>query len=284
MTHPAFGPAARDALAAAYPEQPVLLSHGLADHPLLQLDALAALASRMRPSDARCFRGDVPTGVGRRNVPASGLTPQETIEAIEKRGSWMVLTFLEQDPLYRALLDELLEELAPVVQPLTGPMVQRQSYAFVSSPGAVTPFHFDPEHNILLQLRGEKVMYIFPAGDERFVPREVHEEFHHAGCNNLDWDESFAPSAFVAPLRPGDGVYVPVKAPHWVQNGADAPSISFSITWRSGWSAREGYAHGMNRLLRRAGMNPLAPRRFPADNHAKALAFRGIQKVRRLVP
>jgi hypothetical protein len=28
----------------------------------------------------------------------------------------------------------------------------------------VTPFHFDPEHNILLQIRGRKTMTIFPAG------------------------------------------------------------------------------------------------------------------------
>ncbi|MEZ5892338.1 MAG: hypothetical protein R3C58_04235 [Parvularculaceae bacterium] len=34
---------------------------------------------------------------------------------------------------------------------------------FRLSPGAVTPFHMDPEHNILLQIAGEKTFTIYPA-------------------------------------------------------------------------------------------------------------------------
>ena len=37
------------ALAATYPHAPRHLQHQIADHPLLQLDALAALARRLRP-------------------------------------------------------------------------------------------------------------------------------------------------------------------------------------------------------------------------------------------
>ena len=48
----AFGPEARAAFAAAYPDRPVQLTHGLAGHPLLDLPALAALAERM-PADRR---------------------------------------------------------------------------------------------------------------------------------------------------------------------------------------------------------------------------------------
>jgi hypothetical protein len=67
-----------------------------------------------------------------------------------------------------------------------------------------------------------------------------------------------------------------------VQNG-DAASVSLSITWRSALSLREGYAHGMNRLLRNAGLSPRAPRRFPSDNHLKALGYRAILTARRLI-
>src|SRR3546814_18644643 len=63
---------------------------------------------------------------------------------------------------------------------------------FISSPGSITPYHFDPEHNILLQLRGTKVMNVWPAGDERFAPRPQHERYHTGGHRNLPWQDAFA--------------------------------------------------------------------------------------------
>ena len=42
-----FAESARRAFAAAYPDRPAKLSHGLVGHSLLTLDALAALAERM---------------------------------------------------------------------------------------------------------------------------------------------------------------------------------------------------------------------------------------------
>ena len=53
--------------------------------------------------------------------------------------------------------------LEPLVRARTGTMYKREAFIFVSSPNAVTPFHMDPEHNILMQLRGTKTMTLFPA-------------------------------------------------------------------------------------------------------------------------
>ena len=36
---------------------------------------------------------------------------------------------------------------------------------FVSSPGAVTPFHMDHEHNFILQIRGNKKLYTWDPMD-----------------------------------------------------------------------------------------------------------------------
>jgi cytochrome P450 len=38
-------------------------------------------------------------------------------------------------------------------EPLAPGMCQREGFIFISSPGAVTPFHLDPEHNFLLQIK-----------------------------------------------------------------------------------------------------------------------------------
>ena len=277
----AFDAAARSALGEAYPERPTVLPHGLVDHPLLQLEALAALAARIRAVDVEYNRGDLPVGIRPEETPGNGLGVEETIRSIEHCGSWMVLKFVEQDSLYRALLAETLAEIEPLVRPLTGPMLKREAFVFISSPGAVTPFHFDPEHNILLQVRGTKTMHVFPAGDERLASGEAHEAFHNGGHRNLPWSDTFAADATPFALAPGKAVYVPVKAPHWVQNGPDV-SISFSITWRSEWSYREEYARRMNALLRKAGLKPASPRRYPHQNHAKSLGYRVIDKARRL--
>jgi len=276
-----FDPSARETLVGVYPERPTLIGHGLADHPLLKLDALAALAARIRPVDAEYNRGDVPVGLDPADTPANGLSVAETIRRIEQCGSWMVLKFVEQDPLYRDLLHGTLAELEDQVLPVTGRMLKMEAFVFISSPDAVTPFHFDPEHNILLQIRGTKTMTVFPAADEELASGAQHEAFHDGGHRNLAWRDEFAARGTAFALEPGRAVYVPVKAPHWVRNGPDV-SISFSITWRSEWSYREEYARRMNALLRRAGLDPAAPKRFPHQNHAKSFGYRAIDKARRM--
>jgi len=281
MKEGAFAEGTGERLAEVYPEQPVVLSHRLTGHPLLGLGALAALAARMRPLDVQCCRGDVAVGVGRGGAPETGMSPVETIASIGSCGAWMVFKYVEQDDEYRTLLDQSLAALEPAVRKLTGPMLKREAFVFVSSPGTVTPLHFDPEHNVLLQIRGRKRMTVFPAGDERLVAGPAHEAFHEDGGNGLEWNPAFVDRGRAFTLEPGDALYVPVKAPHFVRNGEEI-SVSLSITWRSGWSLREGYAHSMNRLMRGAGLEPRPPRRFPADNRVKSLAFRALEKARRV--
>jgi quercetin dioxygenase-like cupin family protein len=263
-----------------YPERAGILGHALCGHPLFDLKALIGLAQRMRPVDVEYNKADLPVGADPATIPANGLGIAETIRRIEECGSWMVLKFIEQDPVYRALLHETLAQLETVVKPVTGPMLKMEGFIFISSPDAVTPFHFDPEHNILLQLRGAKTMTVFPAEDQRIARGELHEAFHMGGHRNLPWQDEFADSGTAFELKPGEGIYVPVKAPHWVKNGAE-PSISFSITWRSEWSYREEQAHGLNRLLRQAGFDPAPPARFPNQNLTKSVAYRAFAKAER---
>ena len=280
MEQAVFPGPARTAFRALYPEQAGLLTHDLSGHQLFTLDALVALSERMRPVDVEQNLGGLPVGVDPAEVPHNGLSAADTIRSIEQNGSWMVLKFVEQDPVYRALLEDVLAELRPLVAPRTGAMLKLEGFIFVSSPGAVTPFHFDPEHNILLQLRGSKTMTVFPADDPSIAPGLQHEAFHNGGHRNLPFQPEFAAKGTAFTLTPGQAIYVPVKAPHWVQNG-DEPSISFSVTWRSEWSYREADAHGFNHLLRKLGLNPALPGRFPRQNHAKSVVWRVIRRARR---
>lgn len=263
--------------AANYPETPHLLRHRLSENALLNLDALAALAGRLPDSSIEYNRGNLPIGVDGKPAP-SGLSIEETILRIATSDSWAVLKNIEQVPEYEALLLGLLDELRPHIEARTGAMLRPQGFVFISSPNAITPYHFDPEHNILLQLVGSKVMTQFPAGDTRFAPDETHESYHTGGPRELRWHDSHMDGASEFPLGPGEAVFVPVMAPHFVRNGP-VSSISLSITWRSDWSFAEADARAFNQVLRKAGLRPAAPGRWPATNMPKAYALRLMRKL-----
>lgn len=277
LAAPVFDAPARATFAAHYPEKPHILGHGLTSHPLLEIEALAQLAVRLPIRSVEYNRGDLPIGVD--GKPGSnGLTIAETIRKVAEAESWAVLKNIEQVPEYEGLLLGLLEEIRSEIEAATGAMLTPQGFIFVSSPGSVTPYHFDPEHNILLQIRGTKVMTQFPAGDTRFVPDEAHETYHSGGPRELKWDDAMLEHGTAFALNPGEALFVPVMAPHFVRNGP-APSVSLSITWRSEWSYRESDARILNAMLRARGFVPKAPGRFPAQNYAKAYTFRMLRKL-----
>lgn len=269
---------APDAFRAAYPEQPAKLRHTLSDHPLLALDALAGLAGRLDPAHIEYNRADLPVGLRPEDTPDNGLSIADTVRTIADNGSWMVMKWVENDGAYRALLEDTLADIRPLVRDATGEMLKLEGFIFLSSPNAVTPFHFDPEHNILLQIRGAKTMTVFPADDREIAPAAEHERYHMGGHRNLPWNESWGSRGKDFPLGPGEAVYVPVKAPHFVRNGPE-PSVSFSVTWRSEWSYRESAAHGFNHSLRRIGIDPAPPARFPRQNRAKALGWSVLHRL-----
>ncbi len=275
-----FDSANRSLFSQNYPETPHKLHHGLADHPLMSLEALARLGEALPEKSVEYNKGDLPVGIDPALVPANGLSIGETIRMVEQSGSWAVLKNIEQLPEYEALLLGLLGELKPQIEEKTGRMLRPQGFVFVSSPDAVTPYHFDPEHNILMQLRGRKVMTQFPAGDPHFAPDETHEGYHTGGHRNLVWRDEMAGGGTAWRLAPGEALFVPVMAPHHVKNGPE-PSISLSITWRSDWSFAEADARAFNGILRKAGMRPTAPGRFPAQNKAKSYAWRLLSRVKR---
>lgn len=273
-----FPLSARDIFAAAYPDHPVRLTHQLVGHPLLTLDALAALAERMPEASVEYNLGALPLGVRPEDTPTNGLTLGETIRTIDTNGSWAVLKNVERDPAYSALLDGALAELEPIVARETGPMLHREAFIFLSSPGSVTPFHMDPEHNILLQIMGSKTMTVFPARDEELVPPQKSEEFHEGGHRNLQWQDGFKARGTAFALMPGEAIHVPVKAPHFVENGPSV-SVSLSVTWRSERSVAEGELHGLNRRLRQRGLPTGQVSARPEAQGVRRLLYRVMRRL-----
>ena len=285
-SEPCFADDGLSEFAAAYPGSPAAVRHQLHHHPMFALEELARLAERLPASHVEHSFGNLSVDQDPAAVRQTAMPVGEIVRTIDENGCWMVLKKVDVDPAYAALIDACLAEIAPVVMPATGGYQRREAFIFLSSPNAVTPFHMDPEHNILLQIAGSKRMRVYPAGDASIVPQATHEAFHRGGVHrNMRHDPAFDSKARDFDMGPGDAVHVPVKAPHWVQNGPER-SISFSITWRSRASDGEARLHRVNRRLRGFGMSPAAPGAHPAADAAKVTGHRlvkgAVRSVRRL--
>ena len=266
------------AMAGLYPARPFRLRHRLAGHPLFTLAALADLAQRLPPEFIEYNAGDIPIDQDPDKTPATGLSVEETIRRIEEKNSWMVLRHVEQDPAYKAALEECLADIAPCAAHSTGAMHKKIGFIFISSPNAVTPLHLDPEHNILVHLQGSKRMTIFSC--ERGVISDERHELYHVGKahRNLPHCADFDDVAETHDLSPGDALYVPVKAPHWVKTG-DKPCVSFSITWKSRASDAEARLRIANHYVRKFGGAPPAPGANRARDAAAVFAQRLVSKI-----
>jgi len=267
----------RAVFAQNYPETPHRLRHNLRDHPLLTLDALAQLGESLPATSVEYNKGDLPTGVDPNSDIANGLSIGDTIRTVDVCRSWAVLKNIEQVPEYRTLLLDLLDELKPIIESRTGAMLMPQGFIFVSSPDAVTPYHFDPEHNILLQLKGSKTMTQFPAGDPAYAPDETHEAYHTGGHRNLVWHEELARGATDWRLEPGQAVFVPVMAPHHVKVGR---SFDFAVDHMAQRLelCRGGRACIQQRVTQ-VGPAPARSRTLPGSEQGQSLCLAGHPKA-----
>lgn len=259
-----------------FDRRPFALRHRLCAHPLFALPQLIGLARSLPPGCIEYNAGDVPVGQDPLATPRNGLSAEETLRRIEQCRSWLVLKNVERDPAYAALLARCLAALGVPDQRLV------QGFVFVSSPGAVTPFHIDPEHNFLLQIRGRKTIHVFDPADRAVLAEQDLENFYSGAHRNLRWREDWRPRARAFVLAPGDGVHVPVTAPHWVQNG-EAVSVSFSVTFRSRASERRAQVYAMNARLRRRGLAPAPYGAGALRDAAKQLAHRLLRRAERLL-
>lgn len=271
----------REALVANFGREPFAVEHALVEHPLLSLERIAQLADSLSEPQVESNPGEIPEVVPDGVVPPVELAPGEIVRGIDTNGHWIVLKQIESDPEYRQLLERSLEAIIPQVAHTEGGAVRKEAYIFISAPNSVTPSHIDDEHNLLLQIRGSKDMLVGRFPDRETRESEI-ERYYGGGHRNLP---ELPADAKTFHMEPGDGVYVPIHAPHMVKNGP-VVSISFSITFYTKKSERMRGAYSMNARLRRLRLNPRRPGDHPMTDRAKATAWRAVRQsgvaVRRL--
>jgi cupin superfamily protein len=267
----------RSRLAEDFGRQPFSLRHALTEHPLLSVESLAGLAGRLPEERVEHNYADLPTVVAPGEVKRAEMPPAEIARTIDTNGCWMVLKNIELDPDYKRLLDESLDQVAPLVSDREGGMTEREGFIFLSAPGSVTPSHTDPEHNFLLQVRGSKDMNVGRFPDRR-TEQLALEDALGGGHRNIDWEPSDQRTFH---LEPGDGVYVYPHAPHWVKNG-ESVSVSLSITFATLASEQARRVHSLNARLRRLGISPRPPGEKPRVDRRKAVCSRALGRLRRM--
>ncbi len=264
--------------ATCFDRKPFLIGHHLCDHPLFQLERLLQLAKDLPESHLEYNAGTLPVNQDQAKTPRNGLSPEETIQRIRDCKSWMVMKWVETDPEYSALLEQCLAEVRPHTEPIAPGMRQPQAFIFVTSPGSVTPYHIDPEHNFLLQIRGSKIVRLFDGRDPTILTHQELEEFYSLRKRNMTLKDENRERCWKYDLQSGQGLHFPVTFPHWVQNGNEV-SISFSITFRTPDLERRRATYQFNHRLRKWGMSPQPYGESSSTDETKYQMVRALNKV-----
>lgn len=273
----------RQSFAEAFARRSVYVKHGLSDHPLFTLDAIAEVADRLPRESVRREHGQLPFINKDGYVDVGEGLPSQTIRDIERNGFRVSLRDIHQAPEYAELINDCLDEVDALVADREGGMVHRAGYLFISSPAATTPMHFDVEHSFLLQVRGRKNVHVAAFdGDPSTLERERSRYLNGEECD-------FAAMEAVADtfaIEAGLGVYLPSYVPHWVETEAGV-SISFSIPFFTAFCRRAETVYRINRRLRKLHISPRPPGASPHIDRTKEAVFRSwsiLRDARRKLP
>lgn len=262
----------------AFNRRSFTFAHSLAAHPLFTLPRLAQLAGTMLAAgDQSKF-----LALGGESASAAstfGSMPRaqrftSTIEELGASRSWVKLSSADVfDPQYRALLARVLAELSE----LSGIDLEAETSwssltVFLASPGIVTPYHMDHESNFLLQVAGEKDLYLFDCNDPLVLSERDIERYYLGDFHAARYRDELQPRAAAYRMVPGVAAHHPSLAPHWVRNGT-AVSVSVSIGFCIRALDRRARVYQVNHYLRRLGLHPAAPGRSALRDRVKSGAL-----------
>ena len=176
--------------------------------------------------------------------------------ALNAAKAWVLLRHIQADPLYRDLVDAVINPIKPQIERKDPGLYYRAGWIFSASPNTATPFHIDRSHVLLLQVRGTKTVYVWDPDDTAVCSERARDCFHlrHDLSRTL-WHEEFRSRAHVFQLGPGMGVYMPLTSPHMVETSNEA-STTISFTYNTDATRRNAKVHVMREMLYRLGMTP----------------------------
>jgi hypothetical protein len=204
------------------------------------------------------------------SLPSEGSLEQQLTE---RKLHLMILNLHRYDSRVVSLLNEFVARMRPLLDAQGLGILHPVPALFISSPNSIARLHNDPEQGILHQLRGTKTIHIYPI-DEAGYPLKLSAgesatRYREATRLYLTKMDSVK---FSQPMVPGQAVFIPNLAPHWVLAGPEiSVSLSFNFFTYSG--LRRQKVAQLNRWLERRGLNPAPYRQGAILSALKCAAY-----------
>ncbi|SMF58054.1 hypothetical protein [Pseudobacteriovorax antillogorgiicola] len=199
---------------------------------------------------------------------------KDILDAIKHGKLWLNLLRLEQNPVYRDMMDKMFSEMQV-------PTSRNSLTLLVSSPNTQVYYHVDPNQVTLYHIRGNKRIWIYPNNDPNLINQQDLEcifsrESEEEVSFRSDWDklaQSFA-------LNEGEYINWPQNCPHRVVT-ADNFNVSLSAVFYTRAAQRKEWVYCANRAFRK--FVPFAFRDTSISGiipEAKIQAFRVLRKIK----
>ncbi|MEI5996900.1 cupin-like domain-containing protein [Paraburkholderia bengalensis] len=260
------------------------VAHHLASHPRFQLHQLMDLTERTmktRPSDLYYDMGDVVPGQKWKDTNHA-FSPMDALRQLDDSNAWFILRDAQKDPAYTDLYRQAIAEVKQMIGgDIESKIRNEEIIIFITSPRRVTAYHIDRECNFILQIHGEKDLYLFDREDRQVLPEVEIERFWTKDNNAPNYRPELQDRAQLYRLAPGNGVHVPVNCPHWLKNDNNI-SVTLSVNFQFVDSMRKD-VYRANYYLRKLGLNPCPPGRSAVRDRAKAMAYSTAQSAQRAI-
>jgi hypothetical protein len=256
-----------------------IFHHNLAGNPLFELPSLTNLAESLLkiegPSAIRWKNSEAPVDAKWGQKPPSEqiANVSEAIQNLDKSGSWVVLYRVQNVPEYSAILEQALDEMEEMIgRPLRSELTWKDSYIFMASPHATTPYHIDHETACLLQVHGDRIAHLWDQKDRSILTEKEIEEYYLGDIGSANYSANKLEKAYTYKMNAGTGVHHPSLAPHDYKNG-DTYSVAVGIHLCMKDIDQKARAYQVNAFLRRMGMKPTAPGQSPWRDRLKINAL-----------
>ncbi|MEM6449861.1 MAG: hypothetical protein AAF703_06065 [Cyanobacteria bacterium P01_D01_bin.105] len=193
---------------------------------------------------------------------------------------WLSLIKVEsfnQD--YTDLIDGMYDQIDRNC-PQLGGIRSSHSVLLISSPGTQLYYHLDMAPNMLWNMRGQEIVWSYPAMHPDLVPQEMLEDIYAEEIDEeLPFDLSFDRLAKKFTMEAGDVMWWPRNAPHRLEY----PDLNISITtsYHTPFLRRRDTVQLANRfILRELGIKHRSMREDGLSAQIKSLMYRAINRIR----
>lgn len=249
--------------------------------PMFQDEALADLLDRYPRESLGIYtfprhgEGLVKAAHGR----ANDLSGAELIQAVKTQKIWLNLRSVNKTmPEYSDLSDSLFSDM----ETATGKRIfKRDIGILISSPNIHVHYHLDIPLVCLVQLRGTKTLYLYPAKAPFATDEQIEAVALKERDEEVHFEHRFEAEQTRIALSPGMAVTWPQNAPHRVQND-NCMNVSLSCEFMTAAAlvrANAIYANGL--IRRRLGGQPRLPARSGPNMFTRAALARAIKLFNR---